>query len=147
MSEVIWGYVAERLSISGYVSVVRNIGKDDSDFCIIGNPEPEISIYCSVGASVSSPSISNYDTWEYSCRVPVDWTGAIIAQPTPASGEVGCPDDATAAELEGVVDFYTASVTSDASDSVAHYYYEDVNSNISNQNFAFSATSECTPIP
>ncbi|SEG76905.1 type IV pilus modification PilV family protein [Marinobacterium lutimaris] len=145
--QVILGYVPARWSISGYISVDRDTGKNAGGFSIIGNPEPEISIYCSIGASVASPSISNYDTWEYSCRVPVDWTGAIIAQPTPSNGEVGCPDDATAEELVGVVDFYAASVASDASDSVAHYYYKDVNANVSGQNFAFSATAECTEIP
>lgn len=149
--KVILGYAPERFQISGQVRLDSSATLPViSQFHMVGNPEPTVSITCDVASTATSGT--GFKAYDYSCGVPVNWSGAIVVQPASAAagGVYGCPDDNSAGGvLTGITDYYGASLAVDSTDSIAFKYFKNVDADITNtqNNFAFSnSMSNCSNI-
>ena len=78
---VVLGYVPYGYSIVGtaYLSPGQV-----SNFEVIGQPEPLVSIQCDVAAG-GGAQVGGLDQYDYQCAVPEGWSGYLIAKPVAAS--------------------------------------------------------------
>lgn len=149
--DVILGYTPVRFSVTGILyldSALPDNADAASEYSLIGNPEPVVSVTCDID-STTSTALGTFTGYPYVCQVPVKWSGALIAQPVQTGAAVvGCPDDSTAAELSGVKDLNGTDVDVDVLDEVAHRYYNLVsNDDATGNNFAFVASGETCSLP
>lgn len=87
---VVLGYTLATDSVGGVVTIPSGASYS-SDVSIAGNPEPVISITCTVDPdSLDTSVVSGAWTYEYSCGVPITWKGEVFAHPTSGSGLSSC---------------------------------------------------------
>jgi len=149
--DVILGYTPVRFTISGFVYLDAGLPVDSdevSEYSLIGNPEPVVSVTCDIDSTTSTAN-GTLTGYPYTCQVPVQWKGALIAQPLVDGAAVdGCPDAATGSELTGVVDANNDPVSVDNLDEVAHRYYDGVaNDDSVGNDFAFVADGGTCSVP
>jgi len=104
---IVLGYALATKSISG--KLIYPSEMSSGTFTMAGNPEPVVSIKC----TISSNQTLRSDGYErtYSCGVPANWTGNILAYYTPAENFYAC----SSAILSPAVS--TAQITENLSDS------------------------------
>lgn len=83
--DVILGYVPRRYDISGSIYIDSGLASTAVDTSglieLIGQPEPLVSVTCSISEPEESSAITGYSKFDYSCPIPKNWEGYLIAKP------------------------------------------------------------------
>lgn len=112
---LILGYTLARFSVSGTLYVEDGSGLAASDFTIVGNPEPVVSINCDIDST--GTVTGNFVGYPFRCGVPTSWVGSLLAYATNITDATPC-----IASL-GNPGFEEASDPDNAS---FYYFYNDV---------------------
>lgn len=87
---LILGYTLATDSVGGTITIPSGASYS-ADFLIAGNPEPVISITCSVDSeSRVVDGTTGAQTYDYSCGVPITWSGEVFAHPVVSSAFTSC---------------------------------------------------------
>jgi len=131
---IVLGYTLATESISGtlYYTPSSAVSSASDSFAIVGQPEPAITITCSIDESELKTD-GDYVGYEYSCAVPTGWTGSILAYPV-STAAASLADDVRPADwnnfvacLPGEVNdkpaYASVASPSDSSPESVYYYY------------------------
>lgn len=81
------GYTLATKSISGYLVYPSTL--DGSSFRLAGNPEPVVSISCNL-SDINESEASAYRKYAYTCGIPANWSGNILAYAQVAGNQEAC---------------------------------------------------------